>query len=285
MKSTISLAESIIEKKSLIKIKYLSPIESWLKGVKFTENGSYQGSILSIGFPLDKNGEYLRTGLNDKEAEDLEKACYLEPNDLKNPKSQFLKEYEFRFDKSKEQILDLSNPIDKLKYICLLANNTKVVFNLKEKITKPLAEILIMDDETEATQNISKFELKAELYKTVESLTSSDFRNILLSLGERVDSLSEIQISAKVKELAESEPISMLKLIKEVKSDPIKAEFNEMVHFQVLTYKAGYYAVNDTNADILGRNAEDCINFMRDPKNKDLVNLLKMRLKEFKSKK
>jgi len=174
---------------------------------------------------------------------------------------------------------------DVLKYVCLLANSNKVVTDLSQKEQKPLAEFLILNDEKEALNSVSRYELKSKVYKAVEGLSSKDFRNILLTLGERVDDLSETQIESKVKVLAEDEPVRMLKLITEVKSEPIKAEFNEMVHFQVLTYKAGYYAVNDTNADILGRNAEDCINFMRDPKNKDLVNLLKRRLKEFESKK
>lgn len=268
-----------------VRIKYISPIASWLNGVHNTENGSYIGSLLTINFPLDKTGEYIRTGLTPEQAETLEKECFLEPNDLKNPKSQFLKEFEYRFDKSKEQLLDLSVPLDKLKYVCLLANDNKVITDIKDKIKKPLAEILILNDETEAANNVSKFDLKNKLYKSVESLSSADFRNILLTLGERVDDLSETQISSKVKVLAEDEPVMMLKLIDEVKSEPIKAEFNEMVHFQVIVYKGGYYAVNDEKADILGRNTEDCTTFLRDPKNKNLTALLKTRLKEAKSKK
>ena len=169
-----------------VRIKYISPIASWLNGVHNTENGSYIGSLLTINFPLDKTGEYIRTGLTPEQAETLEKECFLEPNDLKNPKSQFLKEFEYRFDKSKEQLLDLSVPLDKLKYVCLLANDNKVITDIKDKIKKPLAEILILNDETEAANNVSKFDLKNKLYKSVESLSSADFRNILLTLGERV---------------------------------------------------------------------------------------------------
>lgn len=268
-----------------VKVKYISPIESWLKGVHNTANGSYVGTLISIGFPLDSTGEYPKTGLSPEEAKELEALLFLKDGDISNPRSEFINNFEYRFDKSKEQLLDLSVPLDKLKYICLLANESKVITDMKQKITKPMAEFLILNDETEALNSVSKFELKSKLYKAVESLSALDYKNILLSLGERVSDLGDNQISAKVKTLAEEEPSMMLKLIEEVKSDPIKAEFNEMVHYQVLVYKSAYYVVNDEKADILGRNSEDCINFLKDPKNKDLTALLKTRLKEAKNKK
>ncbi len=276
---------SILDLDLKVKVRYISPVESWLKGVHNTANGSYIGTLISIGFPLDSTGEYPKTGLTAEEASQLEGLLYLKDGDISNPRSEFLNNFEYRFDKSKEQLLDLSVPLDKLKYICLMANEGRVVTDMKQKITKPMAEFLILNDETEALNSVSKFELKSKLYKAVDSLTALDFKNILLSLGERVSDLGDNQISAKVKNLAEEEPVMMLKLIEEVKSDPIKAEFNEMVHYQVLVYKSAYYVVNDEKADILGRNSEDCINFLKDPKNKDLTALLKTRLKEAKSKK
>jgi len=268
-----------------VKIKYLSPVETFLKDVNHTANGSYIGTKINIGFPLDNRGDYLKTGLTKEEAEKLEKDCFLDTNDLVNPRSEFLKNYEFSFDKSREELLDLSVPLDKLKYVCLLANSNKVVTDLSQKEQKPLAEFLILNDEKEALNSVSRYELKSKVYKAVEGLSSKDFRNILLTLGERVDDLSETQIESKVKVLAEDEPVRMLKLITEVKSEPIKAEFNEMLHYQVIVNKSGYYVVNDEKADSLGRNVEDATNFLKSPSNKELTALLKSRLKEAKSRK
>jgi hypothetical protein len=274
-----------MDSKLKVKIKYLSPVETFLKDVNHTANGSYVGTKINIGFPLDNRGEYLKTGLTKEEAEKLEKDCFLDTNDLVNPRSEFLKNYEFSFDKSREELLDLSVPLDKLKYVCLLANSNKVVTDLSQKEQKPLAEFLILNDEKEALNSVSRYELKSKVYKAVEGLSSKDFRNILLTLGERVDDLSETQIESKVKVLAEDEPVRMLKLITEVKSEPIKAEFNEMLHYQVIVNKSGYYVVNDEKADSLGRNVEDATNFLKSPSNKELTALLKSRLKEAKSRK
>lgn len=272
-----------MEEEVLVKYIIKNP---FYDGIESLPEGNLLESKVTLTFPIEPTrGEKFLTGLTKEEALKLQKECHIPEEDaLVNPKSKWLESYTATFSKTGVNRLDLSVPEDKLKYACLKARPTIYIERLEDLIKNPTAEFLITSPTKSAEDTLTKAKIKGNAYKELETLNSLDCRNILLVMGERVDTLADKEIIARVADLADTKPSIFLDLVKQAKRPDI-AEFNDMLHHKILVKKGGFYITNDEVANNLGRSKEDVLSFIASKDNKDLVELLKMRLKTAKSNK
>jgi len=189
--------------------------------------GMADGSTKTYVVPRLRNGQYMNI-LTDSEMAYLEHIMRLEPGAL----SIYNKVNNF-WDDSNEQgvgsvtlhkqnnYLDLSDPIDYIKYKVLLANKDYICPSLQELEDRPKAtyQFVIVSENAETQMNLSKNDAKRQSYIQYGKISedSDTLRTILEILtGRPVGSMTKLDfLQAKTMDEIEKDPRRFLSIIKD----------------------------------------------------------------------
>ena len=189
--------------------------------------GMAEGSTKTFVTPRLRNGQYVNV-LTDNEMAYLEKVMRLEPGAL----SIYNKRDNFWDDSNEHGLgpivlhkqnnyLDLSDPIDYIKYKVLLANKDRICPSLQELEDRPKAtyQYVIINENAETQMNLTKNDAKREGYIKYGAICndSDTLRTILEILtGRPVGSMTKIDfLQAKTMDEIEKDPRRFLNIIKD----------------------------------------------------------------------
>lgn len=189
--------------------------------------GMAEGSTKTFVVPRLRNGQYVNV-LTDSEMAYLEHVMRLEPGALSiyNRTNNY-------WDDSNEHgfgtvvlhkqnnYLDLSDPIDYIKYKVLLANKDNICPSLKELEEKPKAtyQFVIISENAETQLNLSKNDAKRESYIMYGKISEdSDVLRTVLEIltGRPVSSMTKLDfLQSKTMDEIEKDPRRFLSIIKD----------------------------------------------------------------------
>lgn len=214
--------------------------------------GMADGSTKTYVVPRLRNGQYMNI-LTDSEMAYLEHIMRLEPGAL----SIYNKVNNF-WDDSNEQgvgavtlhkqnnYLDLSDPIDYIKYKVLLANKDYICPSLQELEDRPKAtyQFVIVNENAETQMNLSKNDAKRQSYIQYGKISedSDTLRTILeISTGRPVGSMTKLDfLQAKTMDEIEKDPRRFLSLIKD-ELLPAKVLIKKSVEAGIITRRNDLY--------------------------------------------
>ena len=214
--------------------------------------GMADGSTKTYVVPRLRNGQYMNI-LTDSEMAYLEHIMRLEPGAL----SIYNKVNNF-WDDSNEQgvgsvtlhkqnnYLDLSDPIDYIKYKVLLANKDYICPSLQELEDRPKAtyQFVIVNENAETQMNLSKNDAKRQSYIQYGKLSedSDTLRTILEILtGRPVGSMTKLDfLQAKTMDEIEKDPRRFLSIIKD-ELLPAKVLIKKSVEAGIITRRNDLY--------------------------------------------
>jgi hypothetical protein len=214
--------------------------------------GMADGSTKTYVVPRLRNGQYMNI-LTDSEMAYLEHIMRLEPGAL----SIYNKHNNF-WDDSNEQgvgsvtlhkqnnYLDLSDPIDYIKYKVLLANKDYICPSLQELEDRPKAtyQFVIVNENAETQMNLSKNDAKRQSYIQYGKLSedSDTLRTILeIITGRPVGSMTKLDfLQAKTMDEIEKDPRRFLTIIKD-ELLPAKVLIKKSVEAGIVTRRNDLY--------------------------------------------
>lgn len=214
--------------------------------------GMADGSTKTYVVPRLRNGQYMNI-LTDSEMTYLEHIMRLEPGAL----SIYNKVNNF-WDDSNEQgvgsvtlhkqnnYLDLSDPIDFIKYKVLLANKDYICPSLQELEDRPKAtyQFVIVNENAETQMNLSKNDAKRQSYIQYGKISedSDTLRTILeIITGRPVGSMTKLDfLQAKTMDEIEKDPRRFLTLIKD-ELLPAKVLIKKSVEAGIITRRNDLY--------------------------------------------
>ena len=214
--------------------------------------GMADGSTKTYVVPRLRNGQYMNI-LTDSEMAYLEHIMRLEPGAL----SIYNKVNNF-WDDSNEQgvgavtlhkqnnYLDLSDPIDYIKYKVLLANKDYICPSLQELEDRPKAtyQFVIVNENAETQMNLSKNDAKRQSYIQYGKLSedSDTLRTILeIITGRPVGSMTKLDfLQAKTMDEIEKDPRRFLTIIKD-ELLPAKVLIKKSVEAGIVTRRNDLY--------------------------------------------
>lgn len=209
-------------------------------------------------------------GLTDEERKDLEKRLNMDPGTL-SPYSHYWAEYTVRIGDTPLE-LDLDNPKDYLSYkVCL---NSRMVRNGMKDLTKPTADYIIEDQEAEAKIELTKVQIKKEAYKAFTAMNPNQMRGVLKLMGKSTSSASDALVETELGRRVEDNPSEFLRL---VKLDGIETYIllKDLVLNNIVREQGGRFTFNDID---LGYDEDKAVDYLRNPKNQDLLIALKGKL-------
>ena len=214
--------------------------------------GMADGSTKTYVVPRLRNGQYMNI-LTDSEMAYLEHIMRLEPGAL----SIYNKTNNF-WDDSNEQgvgsvtlhkqnnYLDLSDPIDYIKYKVLLANKDYICPSLQELEDRPKAtyQFVIVNENAETQMNLSKNDAKRQSYIQYGKISedSDTLRTILeIITGRPVGSMTKLDfLQAKTMDEIEKDPRRFLSIIKD-ELLPAKVLIKKSVEAGIITRRNDLY--------------------------------------------
>lgn len=278
--------------------------------VKFVESPNamvrQKGHVLSGGMsenavrvfvvPLLRTGGYVNV-LTKNEKEYLEEAMGLEPNALNvyrqrdnfwddsNPKG--IGKVVLR---KQNNYLDLSNPVDYIKYKILLANKDYIASSLQELEERPKAtyQFVIISENAEAKSNLSKMDATMQSY--MEFGAVKEDKNILRTIIEILDNRPtspNVQLDwlqGKMKEYIDRDPRKFLRTIQDVYL-PAKVLIKRGIEAGLISWRNNLYYLKSDGSPLCEMGEESTLNnaarFISSPKNQELKFTLEAKLKEY----
>ena len=255
--------------------------------------GMAEGSKKVFVTPRLRSGQYVNV-LTDSEMAYLEYIMRLEPGAL----SIYKKEDNFWDDSNDRGIgrielfkqnnyLDLSDPIDYIKYKVLLANKDRICPSLQELERRPKAtyQYVIVNEDTETQMNLSKNDAKRQSYIKYGAICedSATLRTILEILtGRPVGSMTKLDfLQAKTMDEIEKDPRRFLSTITDELLPP-KVLLKRAVEAGIVTRRNDFYyydgapMCNDGEDSTLTNAAK----YITNPKRQELKFSLEARLKD-----
>lgn len=214
--------------------------------------GMAEGSTKTFVTPRLRNGQYVNV-LTDNEMAYLEKVMRLEPGALSiyNKRDNFWDDSNDRglgpiVLHKQNNYLDLSDPIDYIKYKVLLSNKNYICPSLQELEDKPKAtyQFVIINENAETQMNLSKNDAKREGYIKYGAICndSDTLRTILEILtGRPVGSMTKLDfLQAKTMDEIEKDPRRFLTIIKDALL-PAKVLIKKSVEAGLITRRNDFY--------------------------------------------
>lgn len=255
--------------------------------------GMAEGSKKVFVTPRLRSGQYVNV-LTDSEMAYLEHIMRLKPGAL----SIYNKEDNFWDDSNDRGIgrielfkqnnyLDLSDPIDYIKYKVLLANKDRICPNLQELERRPKAtyQYVIINEGAETQMNLSKNDAKRQSYIKYGAICedSATLRTVLEILtGRPVGSMTKLDfLQAKTMDEIEKDPRRFLSAITD-ELLPAKVLIKRGVEAGIITRRNDFYYYDgspmcDDGEDSTLTNAAK---YIVSPKRQELKYTLEARLKE-----
>lgn len=250
--------------------------------------GLAEGSHVKYVTPvLQSNGSYYNV-LTKAEKDYLEYVMGMEPNALSIYKNEnnFWDTFEVTLSKE-DTVLDLSVPMDYIKYKVLLANKSFIADSLQTLENKPRETyrfVMIADDEEDKT-NMRKLNTSMEAYMLLGQYM--DKRDILVTLLEMLEGR---KISDQVKQETilsrlQDHIVNNAKMFVKFAKDPLlqtKVLIRKCVAEKLILKRADYYYLASDNSPLCENGAEPTINiaaaYLSNPKRSDLKYTLEGKL-------
>lgn len=255
--------------------------------------GMAEGARRSFVVPRLRSGQYVNV-LTDDEMSFLEQAMRLEKGAL----SVYNKRDNFWDDNNPEGVgkvilykqdnyLDLSDPLDYIKYKVLLANKDYICPSLQELEDRPKAtyQYVIISENAEVQMNLSKNDAKMEGYMEYGAVRNDKdtLRTILEILtGRPVTYQTKIDfLQAKVMEYIEQEPRRFLSTIKDALL-PAKVLIKRGVEAGIITRRNDLYYYDGSPMCEMGEDSTltNAAKYITNIKRQELKYTLEARLKE-----
>lgn len=250
--------------------------------------GLAEGSHVKYVTPvLQSNGAYYNV-LTKAEKDYLEYVMGMEPNALSIYKNEnnFWDTFEVTLSKE-DTVLDLSVPMDYIKYKVLLANKSFIADSLQTLENKPRETyrfVMIADDEEDKT-NMRKLNTSMEAYMLLGQYM--DKRDILVTLLEMLEGR---KISDQVKQETilsrlQDHIVNNAKMFVKFAKDPLlqtKVLIRKCVAEKLILKRGDYYYLASDNSPLCENGTEPTINiaatYLSNPKRSDLKYTLEGKL-------
>lgn len=229
--------------------------DSWAGVIK------YKGCFDYISPVLTRSGNK-HTGLTEEDAIRLEKALGLEKDTLA-PFSKYWTTFAIKIS-SKETILDTSRPWDELQYL-FLKNHKRVANGLND--TKPMAEYVLINKDSEAQESNRINKRKREALKEFDKLSLDEMRKCLRLFGYKSDTMSSELVESKLFDFVEKDPESFFSKWVNNKNKDTEVIIQSAVAKNIMRKnKNAYYY----GTDIIGTSLDDAISYLDNKANQDL---------------
>lgn len=191
--------------------------------------GMSENATRSFVVPLLRTGQYMNV-LTKNEKDFLERAMGLEPNAL----NVYRKNDNFWDDSNprgigrvtlnkQDNYLDLSNPVDYIKYKVLLANKDQIASSIQELEERPKAtyQFVIISENAEARSNLSKMDATMQCYTEYGAIREDkDTLRVVLEAFDKKPQSQQVKLDwlqGKVNEYIQRDPRRFLQII----TDPL----------------------------------------------------------------
>jgi len=218
----------------------------------------YKNCYTDISTYFRANGRKY-TGLSDEDEERLSKKLSL---DL-NPTSDFWNTFFIRMS-DKPLMLDISDPVDELKYL-FLKSHKLIAPSLQEK--KASAKYVIVNQEAEAEVKNKRAKIKRNAIKSFDKLSTTDIMKALRLYGYKSDTVSIGQAEAKLFDLVETDPEKFLTIWVDNKYRETQFMIEAAIAKNIIRKNKSAYMYG---TEIIGHSLDDTIIFLEDKKNQDL---------------
>lgn len=271
--------ESILINKKIKVEPIIRPGKSWL-GTGHDGEFMYTGSIRQYDLPIDKNTTQFKQILNKEEQEFFEKKLQLKPGALSfyDKENKFWSELKIKV--SKEGIkLDLSEPMDFLRWKVLLANVKEIAPSQNEKFDKNTYMFMLVDENYQVEERATKANKTKAAYKAYGNLTSSEskMRNFLRVWGKKPSNGATREfMEAEIDKIIEQSLDEFLAIIKDSNYEH-RLFIEDALEAKALT-KVGRTAYALPGGDKIGGSLQEAIDWIKDPKNSEEVLTIKVRI-------
>lgn len=144
-----------------------------------------------------------------------------------------------------------------------------IIADKKSNIISGTHRFYILDSNEEAKETVSKAEAEYSAMTEIKKMSLEDMTNFARVLGiGKVGGLSKTQIEAALFEKAKSQPAYVMSLIKDP-DQKVKAFLKHLIEKNIVRLFSGKYMYNQ---EILGTNEGAVIEYLREPKNTNIVN-------------
>jgi len=257
--------------------------------------GMSENATRSFVVPLLRTGQYMNV-LTKNEKDFLERSMGLEPNAL----NVYRKTDNFWDDSNAQGIgrvtlhkqdnyLDLSNPVDYIKYKILLANKDQIASSIQELEERPKAtyQFVIISENAEAKSNLSKMDATMQCYTEYGAIR--DDKDTLRVIIETFDKRPQSQqvkldwLQGKVNEYIQRDPRRFLQII----TDPLlsaKVLIKRCIEAGLISWRNNLYYLKQDGSPLCELGEDSTLNnaarYISSIKNQELKFMLEARLKE-----
>lgn len=230
----------------------------WAGVFKYKNCSDYLGSYWT------RSGS-LYTGLTKEDgvSEDIFNKLQIATGQNLHPSSEFWKTFTVRIT-GREIFLHTEDPWDELRYL-FLKNHKRVANGLSD--SKPTANYVLVNQETEATEANKFNQIKRKAMKEFDKLSLTDMRKLLRLYGTKPDSLTSELVESKLFEFVEKDPSKFLD--KWVNNSTRETEYliQEAIAKNVIRRNKSEYKYG---TDVVGHSLDDAIVYLDSPENRDL---------------
>lgn len=245
--------------------------------VGFSGLRSYPYSVTTLGCQIGKSG--FKTGLTKVEEEHYEKLLDLKPGTLSKHSpwwgEVFNVKYAIRLKNTKTNDLIIDNPINELKYKCLLEHSR--IANSEVEQYKPGVLFYIDDPEAKAKEELKVINFRFEGMKLIMNMSGED-KKAALRLFDKigVDGISEDMASNQLYIEMERDPKRFYDIMtdEELKT---KAWIYELVEKSLIKRKGLYFIHND---ETIANNINECVEYFKNPKHQTVKLALETKLRK-----
>lgn len=230
--------------------------------------------VLTPVFDLEKGTGALKTGITREDWEANYKAQF-------GDYDKFYSNFQIVLG-AKTRSFDTSEPLNRLK-IALMKSHPWLAATEAE-ITKDTL-FIIFDEVEEAKKENTKFEYELKAYKFLYDMSATDRAQFLKLFGvKNTEKVSSEVILKRLKDKATENPKKFVEMYED-KSKEFKILLEDLLSSRIVKRIGGvYYYGNKEDGISMGITPEQAIEFMKDPKNSDLMLQIK-RMSEPKPKK
>lgn len=198
-------------------------------------------------------------------------------------KDNYWSEYRVRLDKNVLQ-LDLSDPVDYIRWKVLLVNKDLIAPSAAEKFNKGTYKFAIVEEGYQNEEKVKAASSKTEAYKAFGAMMHSvekmrNFLNVYQTQkpgGKSIPPNATADfLTAEIEKIVESDLTGFINLVKDTRYDEKVLIYNALkakaLHREGLTFKL-------PEGDIIGETMDSVIAFLKDPVNSEEVIKLKSRI-------
>lgn len=257
--------------------------------------GMSENATRSFVVPLLRTGQYMNV-LTKNEKDFLERAMGLEPNAL----NVYRKTDNFWDDTNAQGIgrvtlhkqdnyLDLSNPVDYIKYKILLANKDQIASSLQELEERPKAtyQFVIISENAEAKSNLSKMDATMQCYTEYGAIREDkDTLRVVLETFDKRPQSQNVKLDwlqGKVNEYIQKDPRRFLQIITD-ELLPAKVLIKKCIEAGLISWRNNLYYLKADGSPLCELGEDSTLNnaarYISSVKHTELKYQLEAQLKE-----